>query len=773
MEIQTEVAHRLRADPGRVRGVLAQAMSDGDGRIGLLTERVCEAFGLRDGRGRLQRAGCHRALRALEAGGHVSLPARQQRGRRRPREGVGPVARPEGVPDEVGKVGGLELVRVDSDAQLRIWNTLMAHEHPRGAGPFVGAQVRYLAASRHGWLGGVGLAASARWLRACDDWIGWDDACRRDHLHRVARLCRLLIRPGVRCRNLASWMLGRVARVPGADFERRYGYRPWLLETFVDESSHTGASLRAANRVRLGETAGRGRNDRGNAAGTTPKAVYVYELEPGWRELPGLPVPGFAPLAEGEGLDSTVWADNEFAGAPLGDRRLSARLVQSAHRMAQSPMRAITGAAHGNRALIKGHYRLIDQPATGEVTVDNILAPHRRRTVRRRQSEAETVLFVQDTTILNFARRPETRGLIAIGRNQTGVTSSGLQLHTTMALSARGLPLGVLRADFQTPPDTAGPKKPEEKKSFRWIEGLRDCAAAAADRPAADLPATRPVCVMDREADFLGLFVEQRDRCPQVELLVRAKSNRVLGEDAEETRCLFHTMRNAPVQSECRVQVGRVSARPKASKQRRKARRTARRAQLTLRYRRVTLKRPQANPIRMWALLAREETPPDAADPIEWLLLSTLPVTSTTEASRMLEWYALRWRIEDYFRVLKSGCRIEDLQHHTAQRLQRAIAIKMVIAWRIHLMIRLGREVPELPAELLFSDTELRMLAAFAQQNRYPAPANLGKAVLVVARLGGWPGGRSRDPPGPQIMWDGYRDLALLDLGHRLTSNDE
>ena len=196
MEIQTQVAHRLRADPGRVRGVLAQAMSDGDGRIGLLTERVCEAFGLRDGRGRLQRASCHRALRALEAGGHVSLPAPQQCGRRRPREVVGPVARPEGVADEVGKVGGLELVRVDSDAQLRIWNTLMAHEHPRGAGPFVGAQVRYLAASRHGWLGGVGLAASARWLGARDDWIGWDDACRRDHLHRVAGLCRLLIRPG-------------------------------------------------------------------------------------------------------------------------------------------------------------------------------------------------------------------------------------------------------------------------------------------------------------------------------------------------------------------------------------------------------------------------------------------------------------------------------------------------------------------------------------------------------------------------------------------------
>ena len=99
--------------------------------------------------------------------------------------------------------------------------------------------------------------------------------------------------------------------------------------------------------------------------------------------------------------------------------------------------------------------------------------------------------------------------------------------------------------------------------------------------------------------------------------------------------------------------------------------------------------------------------------------------------------YALRWRIEDYFRILKSGCKVEELQHHSAERLERAIAIKMVVGWRIQLMVRLGREVPELPAEVLFSDTELRVLTTFARSRKFAPPQHLGGAVELLARLGG------------------------------------
>ena len=148
-------------------------------------------------------------------------------------------------------------------------------------------------------------------------------------------------------------------------------------------------------------------------------------------------------------------------------------------------------------------------------------------------------------------------------------------------------------------------------------------------------------------------------------------------------------------------------------------------------------------------------------------MLTTLPVTSTADATQVLRWYALRWRIEEYFRVLKSGCKVEELQHHAAERLERAIAIKMVVGWRIQLMVQLGREVPELPGELLFSDGELRVLATFARSRTLPPPTRLGDAVGLVGRLGGWLG-RTRDPPGAQLLWHGYTQLVAMAFAFEL-----
>ena len=394
MEIQNQVSRILRDNLARLRDVLDEATAAGVGSLVQVADRVCEAFDFRDGRDRWQRASCCRALSDLQAAGHVSLPAGRgaRGGGGRARVLPHPLAPAVDVPGTVGEVVGLTLELVETDEQRQVWNTLMAYEHPRGAGPFVGPQLRYLVGSAHGWLGGVGFAASARRLRSRDAWVGWDDAGRRAHLHRVLGLCRLLVRPGIVCRNLASHVLGRVVRTVGDDCEGLYGYRPWLLETFVDETEQTGASVRAANWVRVGETCGRGRQDRTHAAPETRKAVYMYALEPAWHTRLAVPAPVVAPLAVGDGLDAAVWAEHEFGGARLGDARLSARLVQSAQHMAESPMRAITGAAHGARAMVKGHYRLIDQPADSAVTVGNILAPHREQTLRRMQAH-DTVLW--------------------------------------------------------------------------------------------------------------------------------------------------------------------------------------------------------------------------------------------------------------------------------------------------------------------------------------------------------------------------------------------
>ena len=774
MEIQNQVGRSLRGNLTRLREVLDEAVSQGVEGLGQVADRICEAFDFRDGRGRWQRASCSAALADLEAAGHVSLPrGRPARGGvRGPRVLPHPVAPAVDVPGTVGEVRDLALVRVETDEQRRIWNTLMAQEHPRGAGPFVGPQLRYLVGSAHGWLGGVGFAASARRLRARDAWIGWDDTGRRSHLHRVLGLCRLLVRPGVACHNLASHVLGRAARAVGGDCERLYGYRPWLLETFVDETEQTGASMRAANWVRVGETRGRGRQDRTHAASETRKAVYMYALEPGWRDTLQAPAPDVAPLAVGAGLDAESWAAHEFGGARLGDARLSARLVLSARQMGESPMRAIPGAANGKRALVKGHYRLIDQPAESAVTVENILASHRECTLRRMRTH-DTVLCIQDGTRLSFTRRSQTEGLGVIGSNQTGAVARGLDLQTTLAVNPDGVALGVLRAAFDAPeppnPEEKGQPKPrEERKSFRWVEGLRDCAEAA-ERLGEE---TRVVCTMDREADFLDLFVERRAHAPQVDLLVRAKVDRVLGKEKTAdgqtvSRHLFDEVRNAPARGAAKVEVRRLSARVKASKQARKDGRADRVAKVTLRYQPVKLPCPGAEPVELFVVHAREEEPPPAVKPLEWFVLTTLRVTSADDAARILGWYALRWRIEEYFRVLKSGCKVEELQHHTAERLERAIAIKMVVGWRIQLMVQLGRETPDLPKDLLFSDSELRVLAVFARSRNLPAPPRLGDAVGLVARLGGWLG-RKRDPPGAQLLWHGYTQLVAMAFAFEL-----
>jgi hypothetical protein len=330
----------------------------------------------------------------------------------------------------------------------------------------------------------------------------------------------------------------------------------------------------------------------------------------------------------------------------------------------------------------------------------------------------QTVLCVQDGSDLNYTNLDRCEGLGVIGSNQTGAKSRGLHLHSTLALAPNGLPLGVLRADCKAPkenspeeerPSHAIPIK--EKKNFIWIEHHRDLVELAGH-----MPQTRLIDVCDREADFFELFDEQRKN-PRVELLVRAKHDRNI---SAEPFKLFAAVREAPVQSRVRVHIPRQSARAKKSKQKERPKRPGRMAELAVRAMPVQLRPAHYHadkaPIDIWVVHAREENPPVDTAPAEWFLLTTMAMTSAADAEQCLRWYCLRWRIEDWHRVLKSGCCIEELAHQSAERLRRAIAINLVIAWRIMLMTLLGREVPQLPAEVLFSDIELRTLHAYAKK---------------------------------------------------------
>lgn len=684
-----------------------------------LAEQVCERLGFHDARGQIQLGGCLKALRELEAAGHFTLPPpRHVPGPSTPRRLAEPVEPPREVPPEVSELQCLELIRVSDQEQMRVWNELMIREHPQGAGPLVGRQLRYLIASAHGYLGGLGFAAPALQLADRDAWIGWDREQRRAYLHYVVNLSRFLIRPSVRCQNLASKVLSLALPRLTEDFARQYGYSPWLVESFVDTAHFTGASYRAANWREIGQTQGRGRQDRFNQKALSPNAIYVYPLVPDFRTRMGLsPNAGGGALAPADGLDGPMWGQHEFGGAPLGDVRLSKRLVSVATAQAEAPGRAFSGAAKADWPAVKAYYRLIDQPDESEdVTPSNLLAPHRQRTLRRMMGQP-VVLCVQDGSDLNYSTLERCKGLGVIGGNQTGTQSGGLHLHSTLALTANGLPLGVLRADITAPPAPSagkprGQSTPiEERKNFIWIEHHRDLVAQAVQ-----MPNTRLIDVCDREADFFDLFDEQRKN-PRVELLVRAQHDRKVD---ETPRKLFAAVRESPISGWVRVTIPRKSARPKKGKQAARSAQKARHAELAIRFKRLRM-RPTQNhkdkaPIDLWVVHAREEHPPAGTEPVEWFLLTTLRIVTAEEAGQCLRWYCLRWRIEDWHRVLKSGCRIEDLAHHSAERLGRAIAINLVIAWRIMLMTLLGREQPELPAEILFSDIELRALHAYAKK---------------------------------------------------------
>ena len=775
---QSRILQTLRAPEAQARlgHIVAHGASESRAALG---REVCAQFGFVDARGTAQLTGCLKALEVLETERRIALPAPRPHGHRpSPRCLDAPVPAPVDVPAQVRDVEGLRLVVVEDEAQRRIWNTLLAREHPQGTTTVVGCQLRYLIGSAHGWLGAVGFSASALRLRARDAWMGWSDAQRTAHLHRVVCLSRFLIRPAVRCRHLASHVLGRVLRRVGTDFEARYHYRPWLVETFV-EPEHDGASLRAANFVCVGSTAGRGRCDRAHDGARTVKSLYLYELALHWRRSLG--VARVAPsLGPGEGLDSAQWAANEFGDAPLGDKRLSARLVRSAQLLASCPGRAFTGAP--DRAAMKGYYRLIDHPDESQVTPAHIVAPHRARTVERMRAH-DTVLCIQDGTDLNFATRPGCEGLSIIGRNQTSAKTLGLHLHLTLAVSGAGLPLGVLRCGFDPPPpgeaspEQASGEGGEERcahqntkqqtddsahKTRRWLDGLHDVAQAASPLP----PKTRVLSVMDREADFFELFDTQR-RIGRVDVLVRAKHDRRLGEGLPK---LFATLRNAPADGHVEIDIARVSERPKSSRKPARPARSARIARAEVHYRELTLPPTIEGlaPATLWAVHVRETAPPEGEKPLEWFLLTSVRINHLDAALESIGHYLRRWRVEDFFRVLKSGCRAEHLGFHSAERLERALTIQAVIAWRLMLMTLLGREVPECAAELLFSDIELRFLADYAADAALPAPRNLAGAVRLVALLGGYHNRKHDPPPGHQIMWRGYERMSIATLGYRI-----
>ena len=394
----------------------------------------------------------------------------------------------------------------------------------------------------------------------------------------------------------------------------------------------------------------------------------------------------------------------------MGDRR---RMACSAELLAEYPGRTISASARSDTAAVDGPYRLIEQPAESAVTPANILAPHRERSLQRMRGR-RLVQCLQDGSDLNFATRPGCAGLEVIGRNQTGTGPLGLHLHLTLATTPQGLPLGVLRCGF-------GPADPERGgKPQRWLDSYRNLAATARELTRR----TRLVAVTDREADFFALFDEQR-RYGRIDLLVRAQPDRCLEGPA---RKLFPALAAGPPASCLEIEIEGLTARPKASGPPTRPARQKRQAVCELRFRRLTLPptRRGLEPVDLWGVHLVEAAPLLGEEAVQWRLLTSLPVEDADAATEIVRHSWQRWRIEDFFRVLQSGCRVEHLAFRTADRLQRAIAINSVIAWCLMAMTRLGRQVPDCAAELLFTDSDLSFLSDSPSTSGCPDPIGWG-----------------------------------------------
>lgn len=222
-----------------------------------MARHVCKEYDFFDTCGNIQLGGCLKALRELESCGRLILPlAQKSSGKKSPRRLEEPVPEPTNVPLKVGEIQDLKLVLVHTIDEMRIWNELMINEHPLGAGPLVGRQVRYLISSKYGWLGGFGVAAPALQLADRDKWIGWNNKQHQKYLHFIVGMSRFLIRPSVSCKNLASKVLSMSISRLVNDFEKRYNYKPLLLESFVD-CDYSRTCYKASNWIRIGKTKGR------------------------------------------------------------------------------------------------------------------------------------------------------------------------------------------------------------------------------------------------------------------------------------------------------------------------------------------------------------------------------------------------------------------------------------------------------------------------------------------------------------------------------------
>ena len=267
-----------------IRGIIASEPPPNRRQI---AAQSCQVLGWFRPDGRPKEMSCRVALIRLDRLGVIRLPPPLTSNGNGKLHHFGEtlVAPDQPISCGVGRFERIETLPVQSAKASRLWNEVIQRFHYLGYKPLPGAQVRYLIESDRGLLGVIGFGASAWKVAPRDQWIGWSSSQRKSRLHLIVNNARFVLLPWVRCRNLASWVLSRCARRIPQDYETRYGYRPVLLETFVERDRFAGTCYQAANWRYVGETQGRGKLDRYKRRGLPIKKTYVYPLTANFRRV--------------------------------------------------------------------------------------------------------------------------------------------------------------------------------------------------------------------------------------------------------------------------------------------------------------------------------------------------------------------------------------------------------------------------------------------------------------------------------------------------------
>jgi hypothetical protein len=453
-----------------------------------------------------------------------------------------------------------------------------------------------------------------------------------------------------------------------------------------------------------------------------------------------------------------AWIDDEFAALDLNDLRLDRRARIVLGRFASKPSLSIPAACDGQEAEREAAYRFF---ANDKVDDYEILRAHRHATIQR-MAALPVVLLVQDTTEFDFTRPNE----VVVGAGPlTYKRQIGFHTHAQVAFTPERLCLGTIDANtWGRDADEFGTRKQQHakvaiqhKESYRWVLGYeRACEVAA------QVPSTQVISIGDAENDIYECFsaAVTTEHARPADWIIRAcQWDRCLAAN-EEHHQLVQALQARRVLGTFAMEITKKKGR------------SARTATMEVRSASVTLKRPQrpaAQPrlpeVKINVVWVRETKPPAGEEPVEWMLLTSLPVETFEQACLVADYYACRWQIEIYFKILKSGCQVEKLQLETADRIKPCLAMYMIVAWRVLYATMLGRECPELSCEVIFSAAEWKSVWTVQKQEPLPKQApSLGLFMKLVGELGGHTGQKCDGPLGPKRLWIGLQ--RTTDFGH-------